>query len=152
MPAREFLTEEDEQQLIKAIARAEKETTGEIRVHIEFKCKGDPLGRAKKLFHKLGMQETTARNGVILYIATDDRKVAVYGDEGITRRVDEHFWQDEIDKLIAEFQSGNFEQGIEQVIGDIGIKLRQFFPSDGTDPNELDNEITFKDNRTSDED
>lgn len=150
MPAREFLTEEDEQQIIKAISDAEEFTTGEIRVHIEFKCKKDPLERAKEIFGELEMHKTDARNGVILYIASEDRKVAIFGDEGISQQVGDDFWKDEIDKLIREFKQGNFEEGIEAVVGDIGEKLKQFYPSDGTDPNELDNEITFEDNRDDD--
>lgn len=150
MPAREFLTEEEEQQIIKAITDAEEFTTGEIRVHIEFKCKKDPLERAKAIFHELEMDQTEARNGVILYIATKDRKVAIFGDEGISSQVEDDFWQDEVDKLIAEFKQKNFEQGIEAVVGDIGEKLKTYYPSDGTDPNELDNEITFEDNRDDD--
>ncbi|MEX0646358.1 MAG: TPM domain-containing protein [Balneolaceae bacterium] len=147
MPARKFLSEEDEQKLIKAISAAEESTTGEIRLHIEFKCKKDPLDRARSIFHELEMDKTDARNGVILYVATDDKKVAVYGDEGISSQVEDDFWQEEIDKLIAEFKSENFEQGLELVIADIGKKLKQFFPGEGSDPNELDNEISFGDNR-----
>lgn len=150
MPARKFLSEEDEQQIIKAISDAEEFTTGEIRVHIEFKCKKNPLDRAKALFHELEMDQTEARNGVILYIASDDRKVAVYGDEGISSQVEDDFWQAEINKLIMEFKAGNFEQGIESVVGDIGEKLKRYYPSDGSDPNELGNEISFEDNRDDD--
>lgn len=150
MPARKFLSEEDEKKIIQAITDAEKFTTGEIRVHIEAKCKKDPLDRAKTVFGELEMHGTEARNGVILYIATKDRKVAVFGDEGIGQLVEDNFWQDEIDKLTGEFKEGNFEQSIESVIGDIGEKLKQFYPSDGSDPNELDNEITFEDNRDDD--
>ncbi|MDZ7719763.1 MAG: TPM domain-containing protein [Balneolaceae bacterium] len=147
MPARTFLSEQDEENIVKAIADAEEYTTGEIRVHIEAKCKKDPVERAKTIFGKLDMHETDARNGVILYIATKDRKVSIFGDEGISRQVEDNFWHDEIDKLIGEFKQGNFEQGIESVVRDIGDKLKKFFPSDGADPNELDNEITYKDNR-----
>ena len=147
MPAREFLSEEDEKLIVDAIECAEKNTTGEIRVHIEFKCKKDPLERAKVLFHELEMDQTEARNGVILYIATNDKKVAIFGDEGISKKVDDHFWQDEIDSLISEFKEGNFEQGIEKVVGDIGEKLKINFLSDGSDPDELGNEISFRDNR-----
>lgn len=150
MPAREFLTEEEEKRIIKSITDAEEFTTGEIRVHIEFKCKKDPLDRAKEIFQELKMHETEARNGIILYIATDDRKVAIFGDEGISEQVEDDFWQDEIDTLIGEFKQGNFEKGIELVVNDIGEKLKRFYPSDGTDPNELDNEITFEDNRDDD--
>ncbi len=147
MPARKFLSEEDEERIVQAIADAEEFTTGEIRIHIEAICKKDPVERAKAIFGELDMHKTDARNGVILYIATKDRKVAIFGDEGISQQVEKNFWQDEIDKLIGEFKQGNFEKGIESVVGDIGEKLKRFFPSDGADPNELDNEITFEDNR-----
>src|SRR6056297_148886 len=147
MPAREFLSEEDEKLIVDAIERAEQDTTGEIRVHIEFKCKKDPLERAKVLYHELEMDQTEARNGVILYIATEDKKVSIFGDEGLSKKVDDHFWQDEIDSLISEFKKGNFESGIERVVGDIGEKLKIYFPSDGSDPDELGNEISFKNNR-----
>lgn len=150
MPAKDFLSEKDEKRIIQAITDAEKFTTGEIRVHIEYRCKKDPLERAKAVFAELEMHKTDARNGVILYIATDDRKVAIFGDEGISEQVEEDYWQDEIDKLIAEFKQGNFAKGIASVVSSIGEKLKRFYPSDGSDPNELDNEITFEDNRDDD--
>ncbi|MGF1669421.1 MAG: TPM domain-containing protein [Balneolaceae bacterium] len=152
MPKRKFLTEEDERKIVSAIGKAESGTTGEIRVHLEFKCKKDPLERARELFHQLKMDETDARNGVILYIASDDKKVAIYGDSGISEQVEDNFWQEEVEKLITEFRQGNFEEGIESVIGDIGEKLCRFYPSDGTDPNELGNEISFQDNRGKNQD
>ena len=147
MKVSDFISPEDEKEIVQAIKAAELNTSGEIRVHIEFKCKKDPLERAKILFHELEMDQTEARNGVILYIATDDKKVAIFGDEGISKKVDDHFWQDEIDSLISEFKKGNFEAGIEHVVGDIGEKLKINFPSDGSDPDELGNEISFKNNR-----
>lgn len=152
MPAREFLSKEDEKKIVSAIEEAEKNTTGEIRVHLEFKCKGEPLERARELFGELGMHQTEARNGVILYIASKDKKVAIFGDEGISSQVDDHFWQDEIDSLISEFKKGNFEFGIEKVVGDIGEKLKIHFPGGGDDPNELGNEISYKDNREANND
>ena len=150
MPRREFLTEDEEKRIVDAIASAENRTTGEIRVHIEFKCRKDPLERAKKVFHLLEMDQTKARNGVILYIATDDRKVAIYGDVAISEKVENNFWQDEIDTLTSKFKENLFAEGIEIVVGDIGEKLREFFPGRGKDSNELSDEITFKDNREND--
>lgn len=147
MPAGKFLSEEDEQKLVDAITAAEHGTSGEIRIHIEFKCKKNPLDRAEQLFHRLKMDQTEYRNGVLIYIATEDRKVAIYGGQGISGQVDDHFWQEEIDKLIAEFKQGRFEEGLEEVVADVGDKLKRSYPSRGDDPNELDNEISFEDNR-----
>jgi len=152
MPKREFLSKEEEKKIVEAISRAESGTTGEIRVHLEFKCKKDPLERAKELFHELKMDETEGQTGVILYIATKDKKVAIYGDAGISEQLGGDFWQVEINKLITKFKQEKFEEGIEDVVGDIGEKLKQFFPSDGTDPNELDNDISFQDNREAKQD
>ncbi|MEX2601006.1 MAG: TPM domain-containing protein [Balneolaceae bacterium] len=147
MPAREFLSQEEEQLIVEAINRAEEGTTGEIRVHIEFRCKKDPLERAETLFHELNMDQTERRNGTLLYIAVKDRKVAIYGDAGISSQVDDRFWQEEIDKLIGYFKEDKFEAGIENVVGDIGEKLKQFYPGETANPNELQNDISFKDNR-----
>jgi uncharacterized membrane protein len=140
-----FLSNKDEQLLVDAIERAESGTTGEIRLHLEYKCKEDPLERAKQVFHELEMDQTEARNGVLLYIAIDDHKLAIYGDAGISDQVEDSFWQDELDKLIHFFKQDQFEEGIEAVIGDIGEKLKRFFPGDGSDPNELGNEISYGD-------
>lgn len=140
-----FLTDKDEQLLVDAIERAESGTTGEIRLHLEYTCKGDPLERAQVVFHELEMDQTAARNGVLLYIAIDDHKLAIYGDAGISDQVEDSFWQDELDKLINYFKKDQFEEGIEAVIADIGEKLQHFFPGDGSDPNELGNEISYGD-------
>lgn len=147
MPAREFLTKEEEELIVEAIDRAEEGTTGEIRVHIEFRCKDDPLKRAEDLFHELKMDQTERRNGTLLYIAVKDRKTAIFGDAGISSQVDDQFWQQEIDKLIGYFKEDQYEAGIENVVGDIGEKLKQFYPGDDANPNELRNDISFQDNR-----
>ena len=147
MPARELLSIDEEARIVDAIVLAEKDTSGEIRVHIEFKCSGDPLKRASKLFHSLKMDRTEQKNGVLLYIAAEDRKVAVFGDQGITEKVNDYFWQDEIETLIHFFREGKFEEGIAVVVSDIGTRLKQFFPGDRVNPNELDNSLSYKDNR-----
>ena len=69
MNPKEFLGKENEKLIVEAIARAEANTSGEIRVHLEGKCKGEVLDRAAWLFKKLGMQSTEARNGVLIYLS-----------------------------------------------------------------------------------
>lgn len=148
MPAREFLTKKEEEQIIEAINEAEKKTSGEIRVHIEHHCKGDPLERAAHIFHDLGMDETRLKNGVLIYIATEDHKAAVYGGKGIDEEVDDGFWDEVLHILINHFKKEAYEEGIEKAIHTVGDKLEELFPyHQKGELNELSNEISFHYNK-----
>ena len=132
-------------QIIDAIQDAERRTSGEVRVYVESSCvKADPLGRAMELFQKLKMYETASRNAVLVYIATEDRKLAVFGDEGIHQKVGHAFWNSEVEKILMHFNKHHFGQGIASVVQAIGAALELHFPFDGTsDKNELPDDIVF---------
>jgi uncharacterized membrane protein len=89
------------------------------------------------------MDRTELRNGVLIYVATSDRKVSILGDEGIHQRVTDQFWNQELANLIQEFARGAFLQGMEQVIADVGNKLKMHFPIGDQDRDELTNEISL---------
>ena len=139
----QLLSKEDEKSIIAAIESAEKATSGEIRLHIEKKLKIDPIERAQQVFAKLKMFETEQRNGVILYIASEDHKVVIWGDEGIHNKVGQDFWDEELTKIIDQFKAGSYAAGIVECIGDIGEKLKEFFPYQSDDTNELSDEISY---------
>lgn len=144
MKIEDFLQPEQEQRIADAIAAAEKRTSGEIKVHLDLKCPGNALDSARKLFKAMKMYQTRQRNGVLIYIAVNDRKIAIFGDEGIHTCVGDAFWQQEIDLITQHFKKGEFEQGLVAVITQIGEKLRDNFPYDAqNDTNELPNEITY---------
>ncbi len=132
-------------QITEAIKAAELNTSGEIRVHIEKKCKADALDRAAYIFEKLGMHKTELRNGVLFYLALDDHKFAILGDVGINSKVPENFW-DEIKELaLSYFREGNYSEGLEKGILKAGEQLKTHFPYQKDDVNELDDEISFGD-------
>ncbi|MDX1586228.1 MAG: TPM domain-containing protein [Balneolaceae bacterium] len=141
-----FLTEKQEQRIIKAIAEAENKTSGEVRVHIEHKSKRDPLERAARIFHELGMDETELQNGVLIYIATDDHKAAVYAGKGIHNQVEEGFWNDVLNILLQHFGQEEYEQGIVEAVKKVGEKLKELYPYQSGDVNELTNEISYNKN------
>ncbi|KPQ00301.1 MAG: putative membrane protein [Bacteroidetes bacterium HLUCCA01] len=144
MKIEDFLQPEQEQRIAQAIAAAEKRTSGEIKVHLDLKCPANALDTAKKLFKSMKMHQTRQRNGVLIYIAIEDRKMAIFGDEGIHTCVGGEFWQQEIDLITPYFKRGEFEQGLLAVIEQIGEKLRDNFPYEAEkDTNELPNEITY---------
>ena len=140
----EFLSKADEEKIVSAIAAAELQTSGEIKVHIESECKTpEPLQRAIEIFAELKMHETVLRNGVIIYIAFNSRKFAIYGDDGINKLVPENFWNEVASIMKAHFAKASFAQGIIDAINLSGEKLKAFFPYNNNDTNELSNDISF---------
>ena len=139
-----FLSSNDELAIVQAIQEAEKKTSGEIRVHIEKKCpKKDPIKRAISLFQKLGMHKTDLRNGVIVYVATEDHLLAIWGDEGIHANVGQEFWESTLVTLQEDFKTNQIKNGLSKALLDIGEKLQQHFPYQKDDKNELDNSISY---------
>ncbi len=139
-----FLDKSEQERIVDAIGLAEKNTSGEIRVHIESRCTINPYERAVEVFFMLGMDKTAARNGVLIYVAVDDHKLAIIGDEGINNVVPENFWEDALNDLRLHFSMSQFTEGIEKAIGRVGEKLKHYFPYDRrTDQNELSDAISL---------
>lgn len=141
--ARNFFTPEQKRQIVEAIQKAEHATSGEIRVHLEEYCPGDVLDRAAYLFETLGMSQTAARNGVLIYLAVKDRKFAIVGDAGINAVVEEHYWEDVKHMLAEHFKRGEYISGLTKAIERTGSKLKKHFPFQANDVNELSDEISF---------
>jgi uncharacterized membrane protein len=134
----------EEQLILSAIKAAENNTSGEIRLHIEPRCKtDDTYERAIDLFEELGMTETKDRNGVLIYMAIDDKKFAIIGDEGINDVVPENFWNNTKDLMIEQFKQGKIAQGLVVGIHDAGEQLKVFFPYQKDDTNELSDDISY---------
>lgn len=139
-----WFSEEDQQRILEAIRNAEKRTSGEIRIFIESRCSYlDPVHRAMELFHELKMDQTSSRNGVLLYLAMKDRQMAIYGDVGIHEKVGSSFWNQEVKTILAAFKQHQFVDGIIQMIKDTGAALITHFPYERDDKNELSDEIVF---------
>jgi uncharacterized membrane protein len=141
---KKYFTIPEQDKILAAIRKAEYATSGEIRLYIESKCKTTtPLERAVVVFHSLKMEQTMHRNAVILYIAMESRKLAIYGDEGIHKVVGQDYWDNTMMRLTESFKSGNMAGGIAGAIHDIGTKLQKHFPYLDGDKNELPDDIVF---------
>lgn len=138
-----FLTEQDEDAIVAAIKEAETNTSGEIRVHIEAHTEESHYKHAEKVFQQLQMHQTEQRNGVLIYIAVQDHKFVILGDEGINKLVATDFWDATKDSIQTHFRNGNFKEGIMKGVLMVGEQLKQFFPYRGAgDQDELSNEIS----------
>jgi uncharacterized membrane protein len=138
-----FLTEEQEAKIINAIRDAEKNTSGEIRVHIENSTLKDPLQRAKEVFYYLKMDQTKDKNGILFYLAVHDKKFAILGDIGIDKKVPNDFWDSITNIVLNEFKKGNYADGLKKGILETGQKLKEYFPYQDSDINELTDEISY---------
>lgn len=142
---KDFFSKEENEKIVAAIRSAEKSTSGEVRVFVESKCRFiDPLDRALEIFAELKMENTHDRNAVLLYVALKDRQLAVYADKGIHEKVGQQFWENEVNKILLQFDKENYAEGISNCITKIGEALVENFPFDkDTDKNELPDEIIF---------
>ncbi|WP_438425620.1 TPM domain-containing protein [Aquimarina macrocephali] len=138
----DFLTYDQEQQVVAAIRSAEKTTSGEIRVHLEKHTEIEILERATEVFHWLKMDNTIQRNGVLIYVAVEDRSFAIFGDKGINDVVEDDFWESTKNAILEQFKKGGFTQGLIDGVLLAGEQLQKYFPWDHTDINELSDEIS----------
>ena len=138
----DFLSKEEEQEIVEAIRMAEKNTSGEIRVHIEKTTLVATYDRAKEVFHLLKMDETQLKNGVLIYLAVDDKNFIICGDKGINDLVPTDFWDCTRDAMVTQFKTGNYKQGLIDGILRAGEQLQKYFPWEHDDTDELSNEIS----------
>lgn len=139
-----LFSEIEQKRVVEAIRTAEMATSGEVRVHIEKLCaENDVLERAKQVFAQLGMHRTELKNGVLFYLAVENRKFAVLGDQGINERVPDNFWNDVRDIMRAHFVKNEFSEGLSKGIEQAGQQLKTYFPRQDNDINELSDDISF---------
>jgi uncharacterized membrane protein len=146
---RRLFSHADLDAIAAAVAAAERETSGEIRVHLERKLPrrpGEPpdaLGRARELLHALGITATAERSGVLIYLAVEDRALAIVGDAGVHARVGEAYWPRVRDGMIERLRGGAARDAVVHAVTDVGLVLRKFFPRRPDDRNELSDEVSL---------
>ena len=144
LKSKPFFSNQEKERIIAAIEEAEKRTSGEIRVHVEAGSGKDPIDRAKEVFERLGMTKTELRNGVLIYLATKERRFAIIGDQGIDRVVPANFWEDIKERMGLLFKDGRFVDGVCYGVQSVGERLAADFPYEPGDVDELSNEISEK--------
>ncbi|MES1216214.1 MAG: TPM domain-containing protein [Bacteroidota bacterium] len=142
---KEIFNADEKKRIVEAIHLAEHRTSGEVRVFVESRCSYmDAIDRAAELFFILKMQNTVDRNAVLVYLAIKDQQFAVFGDEGIHKKVGDEYWRKEVQQMITQFNKENYSEGLRQCVLDIGQALQTHFPyNKDTDKNELPNDIVF---------
>jgi uncharacterized membrane protein len=143
MEAQDFFTKEQHENIRAAIRKAETQTSGEIRLFIENRCKEEILDRAAFIFDQLNIHKTTDRNGVLFYLAIHERQFAILGDAGINKVVKQGFWDEIKEHMVARFKKAEFAEGLCEGISMAGEALKNYFPYRKNDKNELSDDIVF---------
>ena len=138
-----FFSKKEKKQILAAVQEAEKNTSGEIRVHLEYRAREPVYGHAQKVFQRIGMTKTAQRNGVLIFLATGNKKFAVLGDVGINEKVPEGFWNDVVQIMQDHFKQNKFAEGVSEAVLRIGEKLKAYFPYQTNDKNELPDGISY---------
>jgi uncharacterized membrane protein len=140
----EIMSRAEKKRLVKAIKEVESKTSGEVRVYIEGASPtSEPMERCVELFQHLNMHKTALHNAVLIYIATKDRKYAIFGDQGIYEKAGADYWQQKASVLVEHLRKGEYADGIEKCILGIGASLAQFYPPVIGNKNELPDDILF---------
>ena len=145
---RSLFSEADLEAIAAAVAVAERETSGEIRVHLERRLPsgaspGDALPRATEIFTRLGMHATADRNGVLIYLAVENRRLAIAGDAGVHARVGDEYWQRIRDAMVERLRRGEAREALLYAVAEVGEVLRRFFPPRPDDRNELSDQVSL---------
>ena len=141
MKPKEFVSQIDEPRIVAAIAAAEGRSSGEIRVFVSDSKITNALAEAQAQFHKLKMEKTRERNGVLLFFAPQTQQFAIVGDTGIHEKCGQPFWEEISTLLSARFKEGHFTEAVVAAVDKVGEVLARHFPRSPDDQNELPNEI-----------
>lgn len=143
LTAEELLTEAEQVRVRDAVRAAERRTSGEIRVHLDDMIVDNVLDHAAYVFGELDMQRTRDRNGVLIYVSVAQRRAAVIGDAGINARLPHGYWNDVLNAVLDRFREGRYADGLCEGVTLLGEKLREHFPHERDDRNELSDDISY---------
>lgn len=114
---------------------SERLHSGEIRVAIEGALEPSEIARGKtprqrafEVFAALGVWDTEANNGVLLYVLLADRDVEIVADRGFNGRVAAAEWRAVCDRIEREFRAGRFADGMIAGIGEVGRIIGAHYP------------------------
>lgn len=148
MAAGNILNRDEEKRLVDRIRKAEKKTTAEIHIHLVKRgTRKGALADCARIFHKLKLDRTSERNGVMLLVEVKDHKFACYGDAGVQKKLGvgaDDFWKKIAATLEVHFRKGDFYIGLHGAVETVAEMLARYFPAGPKDenPNILPDEIS----------
>jgi putative membrane protein len=103
------------------------------------------MTRAEIEFHREGLNGTSARTGVLIFVSLMERMAVVLADKGIADKVPVHAWDKVVAKVLEGARSDRFAEKLEDALRECGGYLAAHFPNTGAVKNELSNNVIIKD-------
>jgi len=123
------------QAIEQAIADTERGHGGEIRFAVEASrgvidvMRGvSPREHALHVFAHLGVWDTDANNGVLIYVSWADRDVEIVADRGFNGRVSEQEWAQVCRHMEQAFARGAAREAVVAGIQAVGALIGRHFP------------------------
>jgi hypothetical protein len=125
-----------------AIAASEQIHGGEVRFAVEGNLSALELWngvtareRALAVFAQLGVWDTEANNGVLIYVLWADHDVEIIADRGFNGKVTSEDWGSVCKSMEARFKANAPAEAILEGVRAVGALIGRHFPA--TDRNEL---------------
>jgi uncharacterized membrane protein len=122
--------------IAESVRVSERRHGGEIRVAIEADLSVShlwrgvsPRARALEVFATLGVWDTQARNGVLIYLCLADRVVEIIADRGLHTKVNDGEWAGVCAQLQADCAAGKYQQGMCDAVIAVGQLLAMHYPT-----------------------
>jgi uncharacterized membrane protein len=95
--------------------------------------------RAREVFAELGVWDTAANNGVLIFVLLAERDVEIVADRGAAARISSQAWEAACHAMEAHFREGRFAEGAVAGVRAVSALLAEHFPATGDRPsaNEL---------------
>ena len=126
-----LLSADDIQRLEAKIDAVRQMTSADLRVAITGPTWLGINRKARKIFDEHRLANTPERNAVLVVVDPKSREIAIYGDEGISSRADEMFFDDVRDAIVGEFRAGRPADGLSLGIRLLGEELVRLYPGNG---------------------
>lgn len=131
----------------EAVEASERTHRGEIRFAVESRLAAASVWRcetarerALELFATLSVWDTAENSGILVYVLLADRRVEIVADRGYTGVTAEQ-WREVCHAIEGAYREGRFREGSVEGVHACARHAARLFPSEGSDPNELGDEV-----------
>jgi putative membrane protein len=97
--------------------------------------------RTLQAFYNNHLHKTKDGTGVLIFISLLEKRINIIGDYGINAKVDQNYWDSELEILARSIKNNEITNGLKKVIERIGDRLSEHFPIQDDDENELKNDL-----------
>jgi putative membrane protein len=98
---------------------------------------------AAQQFLAHGIQRTSGRTGVLVFVSLAERYAEIIADSSIATKFGQEFWNDAVARLTQRVSQGEIKDAYVEVIAIIGDRLAKDFPRGSTDRNELEDRLVI---------